>query len=220
MCSAQPDSTLGGITATHDRLAVVGYTVRDRAAQLHHGTATEVHTIPGAPALTITAAESAMILVVIEDLFGTRTASSPPPGIPSAARGRKSLTGGWLAGTTRRPQTHGLRISSAHFSTRDSMAHLRSMTTMKLSRANLNSISTNTSISTKRGSYVQHPERGLQRSRLRAFVYSIFADVLHVITALTVIVMVLTVLVKLWTKITAYRPGPAHCEHDTPSNVP
>lgn len=76
--AGQQDSTLGGVTATHDRLAVVGYTVRDRAAQLRHGTATEVHAIPDARSQTITAAEPAVILVVIEDLFGNRTARLVP----------------------------------------------------------------------------------------------------------------------------------------------
>lgn len=96
--AGQPDSTLGGITATHDRLAVVGYTVRDRAAQLHHGTATEVHTIPGAPARTITAAEPAVILVVIEDLFGTRTARLVPATWDTQCSAWKEEPHWWMAG--------------------------------------------------------------------------------------------------------------------------
>lgn len=93
-----PDCTLGGISADHDRLAVVGYTIRDRAAQLRHGTATEVHEIPGTAARSITEEEPPVILVVIEDLFGTRTARFTPATWDASRSQWKEEPRWWMAG--------------------------------------------------------------------------------------------------------------------------
>ena len=96
--AGSPDSTLGGISAGHDRLAVVGYTIRDRAAQLHYGSATEVHEIPGTGTRSITEEEPPVILVVIEDLFGDRTARFTPATWDAERSQWKEDPQWWIAG--------------------------------------------------------------------------------------------------------------------------
>lgn len=93
-----PDATLGGISSNYARLAIVGYTIRDRAAQLRHGTATEVHEIPGAPTRNIIEEEPPVILVVIEDLHGTRTARFTPATWDATRSQWKEDPQWWMAG--------------------------------------------------------------------------------------------------------------------------